>query len=91
MGLIYDETPPEKWIEAKVFAEYAVSLVNRFTAQHQTSEIPLPIARSFAGNLLRAAEFLPAESKSSSKYKDAYNDLITHTKPLLTSTKTVGH
>lgn len=90
MGLEYDSTPPKEWIGAKVFAEYAVSLVNRFIAAHQDDlgfsggrTIPLSVSHAFAESLRRAVEHLPAESKTSSKFKDARDVQIAYVKPLL--------
>jgi hypothetical protein len=75
MGLQYDDTPSEKWMAAKVYAEYGIRLVNDFIRQHGKMDIPMPIARSFGRNLERAIEHLPEESTWGDQFMEAKQGL----------------
>lgn len=87
MGLTYDDTPSEEWMAAKVYAEYAVRLVNDFIRQHGTLEIPMPIARSFGRNLQRAVERLPEESTEGVEFLLARDGFEAAVAPLLDKTQ----
>ena len=89
MGLQYDDTPSEGWMAAKVYAEYAIRLVNDYIRQHSTRDIPMPIVRAFGRDLERAVERLPDETTEGDEFRDAKTAFEATLVPLLAKSNLV--
>jgi len=87
MGIQYDDTPSEPWIAAKVYAEYAIRLVNDYMRQHPSGYIAMPVVRAFERNLERAVEKLPEESTCGDEFIEAKPKFEASLVPLLSTAK----
>ncbi|MDR3229081.1 MAG: hypothetical protein LBT53_06695 [Puniceicoccales bacterium] len=74
MGMGYDGTPPAEWIGAKVYAEYAIMLVNTAIERSHSEDIPMPVAMAVQSNFRRAVEALPPEMKLPPEEITAYKE-----------------
>jgi hypothetical protein len=63
MGMGYDGTPPSEWIAAKIYAEYAIMLINTSMQRSQSEDIPMPVAMAVQANFRRAVDALPPDMK----------------------------
>jgi len=74
MGMQYDGTPPTGWIGAKVYAEYAIMLINKSMERDLSEDIPMPVAMSVQSNFKRAVNSLPPEMKRAPEEVTRYKE-----------------